>query len=51
MFAWSFFRLPEAKGRTYEELDLLFQKKVPARKMIFEKTEVSFTMENVLYLY
>jgi hypothetical protein len=32
MFVWSYFRLPEAKGRTYEELDLLFQKKVPARK-------------------
>jgi SP family general alpha glucoside:H+ symporter-like MFS transporter len=38
MFAWSFFRLPEAKGRTYEELDLLFQKKVPARK--FASTHV-----------
>lgn len=32
MFVWSYFRLPEAKGRTYEELDLLFQKKVFARK-------------------
>jgi SP family general alpha glucoside:H+ symporter-like MFS transporter len=32
MFVWSYFRLPEAKGRTYEELDLLFQKKVSARK-------------------
>lgn len=29
---WSFFRVPETRGRTYEELDLLFDWKVPARK-------------------
>ena len=29
---WAFFRLPEARGRTYEELDILFVNKVPARK-------------------
>lgn len=29
---WTYFRLPEARGRTYEELDILFHKKVPARK-------------------
>ncbi|KAJ5254011.1 hypothetical protein N7524_011191 [Penicillium chrysogenum] len=29
---WAFFRLPEPKGRTYEELDLLFERGVPARK-------------------
>ncbi len=29
---WCFFRLPETKGRTYEELDILFERKVPARK-------------------
>ncbi|CAJ2511213.1 Uu.00g068380.m01.CDS01 [Anthostomella pinea] len=28
---WAFFRIPETKGRTYEELDLLFDKQVPAR--------------------
>jgi SP family general alpha glucoside:H+ symporter-like MFS transporter len=32
MFIWAFFRLPEPRGRTYEELDILFAKKVPARK-------------------
>ena len=29
---WASFRLPEAKGRTYEELDILFAKKLSARK-------------------
>lgn len=31
-FIWCFFRLPESKGRTYEELDILFQRRVPARQ-------------------
>ncbi|RWA09141.1 hypothetical protein EKO27_g5973 [Xylaria grammica] len=38
VFTWSYFRLPEIKGRTYEELDILFMKKVSARK--FAKTHV-----------
>ncbi len=29
---WAYFRLPEARGRTYEELDIMFSNKVPARK-------------------
>ncbi|KAL2433720.1 Maltose permease MAL31 [Exophiala dermatitidis] len=29
---WAFFRLPETRGRTYEELDLMFAAKVPTRK-------------------
>lgn len=29
---WTFFRLPEPKGRTYGELDILFEQGVPARK-------------------
>jgi len=29
---WVYFRLPEPKGRTYAELDLLFQRGVSARK-------------------
>ena len=31
-FIWAFFRLPETKGRSFEDLDLLFAKEVPARK-------------------
>lgn len=31
-FVWAFFRLPETKDRTYEELDIMFSRKVPARK-------------------
>ncbi|PHH88983.1 hypothetical protein CDD83_6789 [Cordyceps sp. RAO-2017] len=31
-FLWAFFRVPETKGRTYEELDLLFAQHVPSRK-------------------
>ncbi|KAK5632473.1 hypothetical protein RRF57_008187 [Xylaria bambusicola] len=38
VFVWSYFRLPEIKDRTYEELDLLFMRKVSARK--FAKTHV-----------
>ncbi len=29
---WAYFRLPEARGRTFEELDILFEKRVSARK-------------------
>jgi SP family general alpha glucoside:H+ symporter-like MFS transporter len=31
-FVWAYFRLPETQGRSFDELDLLFAKKVPARK-------------------
>lgn len=31
-FVWAYFRLPETKNRTYEELDLMFIAKVPTRK-------------------
>ena len=40
---WSLFRLPETKGKTYEELDILFEKRVPAWK--FAKTDVSLIAE------
>jgi SP family general alpha glucoside:H+ symporter-like MFS transporter len=35
---WTFFRLPEPKGRTYGELDILFERRVQARK--FRKADV-----------
>jgi SP family general alpha glucoside:H+ symporter-like MFS transporter len=35
---WAYFRLPEAKGRTYQELDILFQSGVSARR--FKSTPV-----------
>ncbi|KAK4223893.1 general substrate transporter [Podospora fimiseda] len=35
---WVFFRLPEPKGRTYAELDLLFEKKIGARR--FASTDI-----------
>ncbi|KAF6791729.1 MFS sugar transporter [Colletotrichum sojae] len=38
IFVWSFFRLPEVKGRTYEELDILFARQIPARE--FSKAHV-----------
>lgn len=36
--SWSYFRLPEPKGRTYAELDVLFENRVSARK--FKATSV-----------
>ncbi|KAF2662532.1 MFS sugar transporter-like protein [Lophiostoma macrostomum CBS 122681] len=29
---WCYFRLPEMKGRTYEELDIMFERNVPTRE-------------------
>ncbi|CAG8952835.1 hypothetical protein HYFRA_00007548 [Hymenoscyphus fraxineus] len=29
---WAYYRIPETKGRTYKELDLMFQENVPTRK-------------------
>lgn len=28
---WAYFRMPESKGRTFEELDILFDEKISAR--------------------
>ncbi|KFY55620.1 hypothetical protein V496_06942 [Pseudogymnoascus sp. VKM F-4515 (FW-2607)] len=45
---WSFFRLPEPKGRTYGELDVLFERKVSARK--FKGTAVDqFQGESIVF--
>ncbi|GJC99096.1 Sugar porter family MFS transporter [Colletotrichum higginsianum IMI 349063] len=38
-FVWTWFRLPEPRGRTYGELEVLFEQHLPARK--FRKTEVA----------
>lgn len=31
-FVWAWFRIPETFGRTYEELDLMFEKKLKTRE-------------------
>jgi SP family general alpha glucoside:H+ symporter-like MFS transporter len=38
-FIWAYFRLPETKGRTYEELDILFARKISARKFASESVD------------
>ena len=48
-FVWAFFRLPESSGRTYEELDILFAKQVPARK--FRRVQNRFVRERRDYGY
>ena len=45
-FVWAWYRLPETKGRTYEELDLLFAQGIDARK--FASTDVYTLYENEL---
>jgi SP family general alpha glucoside:H+ symporter-like MFS transporter len=37
-FLWTYFRLPEPKGRTYGEMDVLFERGVSARK--FRDTDI-----------
>jgi SP family general alpha glucoside:H+ symporter-like MFS transporter len=36
---YCYFRLPEPTGRTFSEIDLLFERKVPARQ--FKRTQVN----------
>ncbi|WEW57889.1 hypothetical protein PRK78_003356 [Emydomyces testavorans] len=36
---WTYFRVPETKGRTYEELDIMFERNVPTRQ--FKKYKVT----------
>ncbi|KIW40873.1 uncharacterized protein PV06_08042 [Exophiala oligosperma] len=38
---WAYFRLPETKGRTYKELDILFHLKVPMNKFKTQEVEVA----------
>ncbi|KUJ06612.1 maltose permease [Mollisia scopiformis] len=47
--AWCFFCLPESKGRTFEELDILFEKEVPSRK--FQDYDVLGEEEECTILY
>jgi SP family general alpha glucoside:H+ symporter-like MFS transporter len=42
---YTYFRIPEPRGRTFAELDLLFERKVSARK--FAKTAVDVFEETV----
>ncbi|KAI1463895.1 sugar transporter [Daldinia caldariorum] len=44
-FVYAYFRVPEPAGRTFAELDLLFEKKVSARK--FASTDVDVFAEHV----
>ncbi|ETS86940.1 hypothetical protein PFICI_00768 [Pestalotiopsis fici W106-1] len=51
---WCWFRLPETKDRTFGEIDLLFDKKVPARKWrttrvdrVLEPRTIDETLENL----
>jgi MFS transporter, SP family, general alpha glucoside:H+ symporter len=46
-FIWAYFRLPEAKGRTYEEMDILFSRKISARKFSFEEVDAYATQSIV----
>ncbi|KZT61597.1 sugar transporter [Calocera cornea HHB12733] len=45
--AWSYYRLPECKGRTYWELDILFERRVSARK--FRETVVEPNADDELH--
>ncbi|KAF2202678.1 general alpha-glucoside permease [Delitschia confertaspora ATCC 74209] len=46
---WTFFRLPEPTGRTYGELDALFEQKVPARKFKSTVVKLHGSDEKVRY--
>ncbi|CAG9992938.1 unnamed protein product [Clonostachys byssicola] len=45
-FVWAFFRVPETKGRTFAEINILFHNKVKARK--FSKTQVNIASGSVI---
>lgn len=32
ILVWAYFRLPECKGRSFRELDILFERRIPARQ-------------------
>ncbi|KND91006.1 General alpha-glucoside permease [Tolypocladium ophioglossoides CBS 100239] len=41
--AWGFFYVPELKGRTFDEIDRMFQARVPPRKMGSHQLEEDYT--------
>ena len=45
-FVWAYFRVPEPRGRTYAEMDMLFKEKVSARK--FASTKVHLFHEDAV---
>lgn len=44
-FVYTYFRVPEPAGRTFAELDLLFEKKISARK--FASTDVDVFADGI----
>ncbi|KAJ5625616.1 hypothetical protein N7510_001925 [Penicillium lagena] len=48
MFIWSYFRLPETWNRSYEELDILFSRKVSARKFASRIVDPFEDQDNVI---
>ncbi|KAK9243101.1 general substrate transporter [Lipomyces tetrasporus] len=45
-FTWAYFRLPETKGRSFEQIDILFAKGVPAREFKSYKVDAYNEHEN-----
>ncbi|CAK7234453.1 hypothetical protein SCUCBS95973_008941 [Sporothrix curviconia] len=50
MLVWAYFRLPEPAGRTYEELDILFHRRVSARKFATAQVDAYQNVSEVLKL-
>ena len=48
MTVWAFFRLPETWNRSFHELDVLFAKKIPARKFASTRVDAFDEHENNL---
>lgn len=44
---WAYFRLPEPRGRTFAELDLLFEQRIPARKFASAVVDPFQTQDSV----
>lgn len=41
---WCWFRLPETKDRTFGEIDILFENRVPARKFKYTKADREYSL-------